>query len=57
MKSQLDIKLGQFNQKEPNVLVTKIKNWKANDRDKIPPEIWKLRKFDDLQLPYTNWIQ
>ena len=45
---QLDIKLGQFMKEELNKVLTKIKSRKAADHDKISPEIWKTRKFDDL---------
>ena len=43
--NQLDIKLGQFTQKELDSVVRKIKNRKAAGLDKIPPEIWKTRDF------------
>ena len=44
---QLDIKLGQFIQRELKVVLTKI-IWKAASLDKILPEEWKTRKFDDI---------
>ena len=44
----LDIKQGQFTQKELGVVLTKIKNWKAAGLDEIPPEVWKTKKFNDL---------
>ena len=36
---QLDIKLGQFNQEELNIVLTKIKSRKATGLNEIPPEI------------------
>ena len=46
--SQQDTKLGQFIQ-EFNIVLTKIKS-KAAGLNKVPPEVWKTRKFDDLIL-------
>ena len=56
IKNQLDIKLGQFIQEELDVLLIKIKNRKSTDLHKIPPEIWKTKKFDVLLLPYCNAV-
>ena len=50
---QIDIKLGQFTQEELDVVLTKIKNRKAANLDKIPPEV---RKFDDILLRYCNAV-
>ena len=50
INNQLDIKLGQFMQEELDVVLTKIKNRKAAGFDEIPPEVWKIRKIDDLLL-------
>ena len=46
--------LNQFTQEEFNIVLTKIKNWKAASFDEIPPEVWKTRKFEDLLLQYCN---
>ena len=54
--NQVDIKLGQFPQEEPGVVITKINNRKAASSDEIPPEVWKTRKFDDRQLQYSNTV-
>ncbi len=45
----MDIKLGPFTQELDSVL-RKIKNRKAAGLDEIPPEVWKTRQFDDIQL-------
>ena len=52
----VDIKLGQFTHEELNVVLTKIINKKAACLDEIPPEVWKTRKFDDIQLEYVNTV-
>ena len=46
----LSQKLGQFTQKDFDVVLTKIKNRKAAGLDEIPSEVWKIRKFDNLLL-------
>ena len=56
INNQLDIKLEQFTQEEHNVVISKIKNWKAASLDKIPAEVGKTRKFDDILLRYCNTI-
>ena len=56
INNQQDIKLGQFIQEELNVVLTKIKNTKAADLNKIPPGVWKTRKFNDLLLWYYNAV-
>ena len=56
INNQLDIKQRQFTQAELNTVLTKIKNRKAANLDEIPPEVWKIRKFDDLLLPYCNAV-
>ena len=65
MNSQLDIKLREFTEEEFNVLLTKIKSRKAAGLNKIPPEVWKTRKFKLLffffffffAMLYINKIQ
>ena len=54
--SKLDIKLGQFTQEELNVVQTRIKNRNATGIDEIPSEVWKTRKFYDLQLRDCNAV-
>ena len=54
INNQLDIKLEQFTQEEPNVVLRKSKNNKTAGLYKILPEIWKTREFDDIQLRYCN---
>ena len=54
--NQADIRLGKFTQEKLDVVQRKIKNGKAVGLDEIPPEIWKTRKFDDLQLRYCNAV-
>ena len=54
--NQLDTKLRQFIQGELDVVIRKIKNSKAASLDKIPPKVWKTRKFDDLLLWYCNAV-
>ena len=50
ISKQLDIKLGPFTQEELDSVLRKIKNRKAAGLDKIPPEVWKTRQFDDILL-------
>ena len=55
ISKQLDIKLGPFTQELDSVHI-KIKNKKAAGLDKIPPEVWKTRKFDDILLRHCNAV-
>ena len=50
ISNQLDIKLGQFMQEELDLVLRKIKYRKTAGLDKIPPEVCKARKFDDILL-------
>ena len=50
INNQLDIKLGQFMEKELDAVPKKIKSGKAAGLNEIPPEVWKTRKFDDILL-------
>ena len=56
ISKQLDIKLGPFTQEELNSVLRKIKNRKAAGLDKIPPEVWKTRQFDDILLRHCNAV-
>ena len=56
ISKQLDIKLEQFTQEELNSVLRKIKNTKAAGLDEIPPEVWKTRQFDDIQLRHCNAV-
>ena len=56
ISKHLDIKLGQFTQKEFNSVLRKIKDRKAAGLDEIPPEVWKTREFDDILLQHCNAI-
>ena len=38
------------------LLLLKIKNRKAAGLDKIPPEVWKTRQFDDILLRHCNAV-
>ena len=53
---QLDIKLGPFTREELDSLLSKIKNWKAARLDEIPPEVWKIRQFDERLLRHCNAV-
>ena len=55
ISNQLDIKLGQFTQEELDLVLRKIKNRKAASLE-MPPEVWKTREFDDIQLRYCNTV-
>ena len=47
--------LGQFTEEELNVVVlTKMKSRKAGGLYKVPSEVWKTRKFDDLLFGFCN---
>ena len=56
VNNQLDIKLGQFMQEELDSAQRKIKNRKAAGLDKIPPEVWKTREYDDILLQQCNAV-
>ena len=56
ISKQLDIKLGPFTQEELDSVLRKIKNRKAAWLDKIPPEVWKTRQFDDILLRHCNAV-
>ena len=50
ISKQLDIKLGL------HLVPRKIKNKKAVGLDEIPPEVWKIREFDDILLRHCNAV-
>ena len=56
ISKQLDIKLGPFTQEELDSVLRKIKNRKAAGLDEIPPEVWKIRQFDDILLRHCNAV-
>ena len=56
ISKQLDIKLGQFTQEELNSVLRKIKNRERVWLNEIPPEVWKIRKFDDILLRHCNAV-
>ena len=56
ISKQLDIKLGPFMPEELDSVLRKIKNRKAAGLDKIPPEVWKTRQFDDILLRHCNAV-
>ena len=56
IRMQLDIKLDLFTPKALDSVLRKIKNWKAAGLDEIPPELWKIRQFDDMLLPHCNAV-
>ena len=56
INNQLDIKLGDFTQEKIDLVRTKSNKRKAAGLDKIPSEIWRTRKFDDLLLRYCNAV-
>ena len=56
LSNQLEIKLGQFTQEELDSVLRKIKNRKVARLDEIPPEVWKIREFDDIQLRHCNAV-
>ena len=45
---QLDMKLGQFMEEETDAVLKKWKTGKLQAPNKIPPKVWKTRKFDDI---------
>ena len=51
-----NIKLGQFTQEELDSVLRKIKTRKAAELDKIPPEVWKTREFDDILVQHCNAV-
>ena len=52
----MNIKLGPFTQEELDSVLRKIKCRKAAGLDKIPPEVWKTRQFDDILLQHCNAV-
>ena len=56
ISKQLDIKLGQFTQKELDSVLRKIKNRKAGGLEEMHPEVWKTREFDDILLRPCNAV-
>ena len=56
ISKQLDIKLGPFTQEELDLVLRKIKNRNAEELDKIPPGVWKVKQFDDIQLRHCNAV-
>ena len=54
ISKQLDIKLEPFTHEEHNSVLRKINNRKAAGLDKITPEVWKIRQFDDILLRHCN---
>ena len=45
-----------INELELDLVLKKLKNKKASKLDGIPPEVWKIRKFNDLLLYYCNEV-
>ena len=56
ISKQLDIKLGPFTQEELDSVLRKIKNRNASELDEIPPEVWKTKKFKDIQFRHSNFV-
>ena len=52
----MDVKLGPFIQEELDSVLRKIKNRKTARVDEIPPEVWKTRKFNGIQLRHCNAV-
>ena len=48
------IRLEQLTEEELDALLKKIKNRKAAGLDKIPSEVWKTRKFENILLWLYN---
>ena len=53
ISKQLEIKIGPFTQEELYLVLRKLKNRKAAGLDKIPPEVWNTRQFNDILLDVT----
>ena len=56
ISKQGDIKLGEFTQEELDSVLRKIRNRKTSGLDEIPPEVWKTREFNDIQLCHCNVV-
>ena len=50
------MKLGQFTQEDLDLAQRKIENRKVPGLDERSAELWKTRKFDDIQLQYCNAV-
>ena len=48
--------LEELNSVYGNSVFRKIKNRKAEGLDEIPPEVWKIRQFDDILLRHCNAV-
>ena len=53
---QLDIKLGQFAEKELDAVQKKIKSSKSAGLTEMPPEVWKTKKFNNI-FQLCNTVQ
>ena len=56
ISNQLDIRLVQFTEAELDAVFKKNQNRKAAGLNKIPPEVWKTRTFDDILLQLRNAV-
>ena len=56
VEHDLEIKTGPFNELELDLVLKKLENKKATGLDGIPPEVWKIGKFNDLLLYYCNEV-
>ena len=56
ISKQLDIKLGPFTLEELDSVLRKIKKRKAAGLDEFPPEVWKTKQFDNIQLRHCNAV-
>ena len=56
ISKQLNIKLRPFTQEELDSVLRKIKNRRAAGLNEIPPEVWKIRQFDDILLWHCNGV-
>ena len=54
INNQLDIKLGQLTREELDSVLRKIQKRKTARLDEKPPEVWKIREFDDILLQHCN---
>ena len=50
------MKLGQFLKEELDIVLKKNKSKRAAGLNKIPPEVWKTKKFDNILLQLCNVI-
>ena len=56
INNQVDIRLAQFKVEELDLQLTKIETRKDKGLDEMPPEVWTIRKFNDVHHRQCNAV-